>query len=90
MPCKPVGSVEAAFRDLAPYIFRVAISNNRSVKLEDGHVTFSTSHWARIRLHPLRCLLKHAFVGCFSMGYLTDASKCDMTLPKPWEPSRAH
>jgi len=25
---------------LAPYIFRVAISNNRIRKLEDGHVTF--------------------------------------------------
>jgi Putative transposase/Transposase zinc-binding domain len=37
---EPVGSGEAAFRYLAPYIFRVAISNNRIVKLEDGHVTF--------------------------------------------------
>jgi hypothetical protein len=38
--CEPVGSGEEAFRYLAPYIFRVAISNNRIVKLEDGHVTF--------------------------------------------------
>ena len=29
-----------AFRYLAPYIFRVAISNNRILTLEDGHVTF--------------------------------------------------
>ena len=36
-----VGSGEAAFKYLAPYIFRVAISNNRIVKLEDGKVTFS-------------------------------------------------
>ena len=35
-----VGSGEAAFMYLAPYIFRVAISNNRIVKLEDGKVTF--------------------------------------------------
>ena len=37
---KPVGSGEAAFKYLAPYIFRVAISNNRIVKMEDGNVTF--------------------------------------------------
>jgi hypothetical protein len=36
---EPVGSGEAAFKYLAPYIFRVAISNNRILKLEDGQVT---------------------------------------------------
>ena len=38
--CEPVGSGEQAFKYLAPYIFRVAISNNRILKLEDGRVTF--------------------------------------------------
>ncbi len=37
---EPVGSGEQAFKYLAPYIFRVAISNNRILKLEDGKVTF--------------------------------------------------
>src|SRR5215813_12937823 len=37
---EPVGSGEAAFKYLAPYIFRVAISNNRILKLEDAQVTF--------------------------------------------------
>lgn len=37
---EPVGSGEAAFKYLAPYIFRVAISNNRIVKMEDGKVIF--------------------------------------------------
>jgi hypothetical protein len=37
---EPVGSGEAAFKYLAPYIFRVAISNSRILKLEDGKVTF--------------------------------------------------
>jgi len=37
---EPVGSGEAAFKYLAPYIFRVAISINRILKLEDGFVTF--------------------------------------------------
>jgi len=38
--CKPVGSGEGALKYLAPYIFRVAISNNRILKLADDHVTF--------------------------------------------------
>jgi hypothetical protein len=38
--CQPVGSGEAALKYLAPYIFRVAISNNRLVKVENGQVTF--------------------------------------------------
>jgi Zn finger protein HypA/HybF involved in hydrogenase expression len=37
---EPVGTGEAAFKYLAPYVFRVAISNGRIVKLEDGRVTF--------------------------------------------------
>jgi ribosomal protein L37AE/L43A len=37
---EPVGSGEAAFKYLAPYVFRVAISNNRILKLKDGRVTF--------------------------------------------------
>lgn len=38
---EPVGSGEAAFKYLAPYIFRVAISNNRLRSLHDGQVSFS-------------------------------------------------
>jgi hypothetical protein len=38
---QPVGSGEAAFKYLAPYIFRVAISNRRILALEDGQITFS-------------------------------------------------
>ncbi len=37
----PVGSGQQAFQYLAPYIFRVALSNNRLRKLHDGQVTFS-------------------------------------------------
>jgi hypothetical protein len=37
---EPVGSGAAAFKYLAPYIFRVAISNNRIIRLRDGLVTF--------------------------------------------------
>ena len=38
--CKAVGDGRAALKYLAPYIFRVAISNRRILKLEDGRVTF--------------------------------------------------
>jgi Putative transposase/Transposase zinc-binding domain len=37
---EPVGSGEPAFKYLAPYIFRVAISNHRLRMLEHGNVTF--------------------------------------------------
>jgi len=39
--CQPVGKGETALRYLAPYIFRVAISNRRILKCADGKVTFS-------------------------------------------------
>ncbi len=38
--CKPVGNGLPALKYLAPYIFRVAISNNRILKMDDGQVTF--------------------------------------------------
>ena len=38
--CQAVGQGETAFKYLAPYIFRVAISNSRILKVENDHVTF--------------------------------------------------
>ncbi len=38
--CRPVGSGQAALKYLAPYIFRVALSNNRIVDVANDHVTF--------------------------------------------------
>lgn len=38
--CRSVGTAGAALRYLAPYIFRVALSNNRIVQLADEKVTF--------------------------------------------------
>ena len=40
MTASRLGTGAAAFKYLAPYIFRVALSNNRILKLEHGHVTF--------------------------------------------------
>jgi hypothetical protein len=38
--CQPVGNGLTALKYLAPYIFRVPISNRRILKLTDGKVTF--------------------------------------------------
>jgi hypothetical protein len=38
--CRPVGSGRTALKYLAPYVFRVALSNNRLVNIQDGQVTF--------------------------------------------------
>jgi len=38
--CRSVGTARAALRSLAPYIFRVALSNNRIVRVADEQVTF--------------------------------------------------
>jgi hypothetical protein len=38
--CRPVGNGMNTLKYLAPYIFRVAINNNRILKLEGGKVTF--------------------------------------------------
>ena len=38
--CEDVGTGEAAFKYLANYVFRIAISNNRILKVDNGKVTF--------------------------------------------------
>jgi hypothetical protein len=38
--CQPVGTGQAALKYLAPYIFRVVLSNHRILKCEAGQVTF--------------------------------------------------
>ena len=48
--CKPVGGGNSALKYLAPYIYRVAITNNRIEKLENDHVSFrfknsDTNQW---------------------------------------------
>jgi len=38
--CKPVGNANSALKYLAPYIYRIAITNNRIEKLQNGQVSF--------------------------------------------------
>ncbi len=52
---KPVDNGEKALKYLAPYIYRVAITNNRLVKLENDQVTFrykdsDTDQWRLMTL----------------------------------------
>jgi endogenous inhibitor of DNA gyrase (YacG/DUF329 family) len=53
--CQPVGNGRRAFKYLAPYIFRVALCNNRLVRLADDQVTFRyrTSDTGQTRLCTL-------------------------------------
>lgn len=54
--CKAVGNGEHALKYLAPYIFRVAISNSRLKKLEHDNVTFEyrdrKTHELKTRMLP--------------------------------------
>ena len=61
---EPVGTGEAAFKYLAPYIFRVAISNNRILKLEEGKVTFKYKESATDRVR-ISTLTAEEFIGRF-------------------------
>ena len=65
--CKPVGDGAAALKYLAPYIFRVAISNRRILKVANDKVTFcfrrsDTGQWRTCALNALefiRRFLQH-------------------------------
>jgi len=69
--CAPVGSGEHACRSLAPYIFRVALSNNRILKLEDGHVTFQYKEAATDQ-RKTWTLTAHEFLRRFLQHVLPD------------------
>lgn len=83
--CQPVGSGLPAAKYLAPYIFRVAISNHRILKADDGKVTFRyrTSDTGQVRLCTLdaaefiRRFLQHVlprhFVKVRYYGFLSSA-----------------
>lgn len=68
--CEAVGNGQATLKYLAPYVFRVAISNNRILKLENGQVTFryresETGHW------KTRTLAAEEFIRRFLQHVLT-------------------
>jgi hypothetical protein len=62
--CRPIGSGTAALKYLAPYIFRVALSNNRIVGVQTDQVTFRyrDSQTKQVKLCSLPAL---TFLGRF-------------------------
>ncbi len=53
--CQPAGTGTAVLAYFAPYIYRIALTNNRLETLEDGHVTFRfkkrrSAGWKRLTL----------------------------------------
>ena len=63
--CKPAGDGNSALKYLAPYIYRVAITNNRIEKLENGQVSFrfknsETNQWQTLTLPALKFI--HRFL----------------------------
>ena len=93
---KPVGKGEGALKYLAPYIFRVAISNRRILSIKDGQVTFSyheseSGRWRRLTVSVdefLRRFLQHVlpkgFVKVRYYGLFSPAKRHLLPLIKFW------
>ena len=92
--CAPVGRGEHAVSYLARYLFRVAISNNRILTLEDGHVTFQYKESATDQLKTctltaqefIRRFLQHVlpdrFVKVRSYGLLSPRNRPLLTTAR--------
>ena len=61
---EPVGSGEAALKYLAPYVFRVAISNNNILSLKGGKVTFRYRE-SKTNIRKTMTLEAHEFIRRF-------------------------
>jgi len=85
--CKPAGNGESVLKYFAPYIYRVAISNRRIVKVENDRVTFvykhpETKQWKPVTLPVMefmRRLLQHVLPRGFKkvrhFGFLSSKYK---------------
>jgi hypothetical protein len=88
--CEAVGSGRAAIKYLAPYVYRIAISNSRIVKLENEHITFqykdsNTGKWRCQTLHVhvfIRRFLQHvlprSFVKIRYFGFMAHKNRNKM------------
>ena len=93
--CQPVGSGLPAVKYLAPYIFRVAISNRRILKADNGKVTFRyrTSDTGQTKLCTLdaaefiRRFLQHIlpkhFVKVRYYGFLSSSWRRRLAILRP-------
>jgi hypothetical protein len=87
-----VGDGRASLKYLAPYVFRVAISDRRIVSYDDDSVTFSyrksgSSRWRRMTLDPaefLRRFLQHVLPTGFQKvrhyGFLSPNSRVSLDM----------
>jgi hypothetical protein len=94
--CQPVGKGLGALKYLAPYIFRVAISNHRILKVADGKVTFRyrTSDTGQFRTCTLtaeeflRCFLQHVlpkgFVKVRYYGLFSPSLRHQLAVIRLW------
>ena len=92
--CKPVGDANSALKYLAPYVYRIAITNNRIEKLENGQVSFrfknsDTDQWETAILPAsefiqrfLQHLLPKGFVKIRYYGLLSPAKKNLLAVAK--------
>ena len=90
--CKPVGNGNAVLKYFAPYVFRVAISNERILKLNHNQVMFAykdtnTKSWKTVTLPAfefIRRFLQHVLPKGFKkvrhFGYLSSRNKQLLTL----------
>jgi hypothetical protein len=84
---RPAGDGRASLKYLAPYVFRVAISDRRIVSFDDQTVTFSyrksgTNRWRQMTLEPMefiRRFLQHVLPSGFQKvrhyGFLSPNSR---------------
>ena len=100
--CKPVGDGRAALKYLAPYIFRVAISNRRILKLANGKVSFR--YFASETGKPRTCtvtatefirrflqhVLPKGFVKVRYYGFFASGLRRRLQLIRQQFPSRCH
>lgn len=92
--CKPVGNGDSALKYLAPYVYRVAITNNRIEKLENDQVTFrfknsDTEQWQTATVPALKFIhrfLQHVlpknFVKIRYFGFLSPNSRNLLAVAK--------
>jgi Putative transposase/Transposase zinc-binding domain len=62
--CRPVGNGASALKYLAPYIFRIALSNNRIEQVANGEVTFRYTE-GKTGAHKRATLPVDVFIGRF-------------------------
>jgi hypothetical protein len=92
--CKPVGNGDSALKYLAPYVYRVAITNNRIEKLENDQVTFrfknsDTDQWQTATLPAfdfihrfLQHVLPKGFVKIRYYGFMAPNKKNLLAVAK--------